>query len=111
MSLPYLTPEQKAEALKKAQKMRSKRTELRRALKQGEVSLAELLDREDDEIVTKMRVIYLLESLPKVGKVTAQKIMEEIGISMSRRVQGLGVRQREALLAKLTSREENKRRA
>lgn len=111
MPLPYLTPEQKAEALKKAQTMRSKRTELRRALKQGEISLAELLDREDDEIVTKMRVIYLLESLPKIGKVTAQKIMDEVGISMSRRVQGLGVRQKEALLARLMSKDENKRRA
>ncbi|HHV72227.1 MAG TPA: integration host factor [Clostridia bacterium] len=111
MPLPYLTPEQKAEALKKAQMMRSKRTELRKALKQGEITLEEILDRKDDEIVTKMRVIYLLESLPKVGKITAQKIMDDIGISRSRRVQGLGVRQKEALLARLASREENKRRA
>ena len=43
----------------------------------------------------------LIEALPGYGKAKAAKIMEELGISESRRVQGLGVRQREQLLAKL----------
>jgi ribosomal protein S13 len=42
-----------------------------------------------------------LESLPRIGKVRARQIMEEIGIDENRRVQGLGVRQKEALLNKL----------
>ncbi len=40
----------------------------------------------------------MLESLPGVGKVKARRTMEEIGISETRRVRGLGVQQREALL-------------
>ena len=40
----------------------------------------------------------MLESLPGVGKVKARRIMEEIGISETRRVAGLGAQQREALL-------------
>ena len=36
------------------------------------------------------------------GKAKAAKIMEELGISATRRVQGLGVRQREQLLEQLT---------
>jgi ribosomal protein S13 len=38
-------------------------------------------------------VASVLESLPGVGKVRARRIMEEIGISESRRVRGLGAQQ------------------
>jgi len=89
---------QRREALGKAQEMRSKRKRIRERLKKGDLSLEEALDRSNDEVVAKMRVAYLLASLPRVGKTTARKIMDEIGIDSSRRVQGLGKRQREALL-------------
>jgi len=103
MTLPKLTPEEKMEALAKAQRMRSERAELRKKLKKGEITLEEILNQADsDEIISKMRVIYLLQSLPKIGKVRSKKLMEEIGINESRRIQGLGVRQKEALLERLS---------
>lgn len=102
MALPVLTAEQKREALKKAQRMRSERAELRGQLKKGAISLEEVLAQSDDEVVARMRVAYLIESLPQIGKVTSKKIMEEIGINQNRRVQGLGKRQRSALLARLS---------
>ncbi|HCW50567.1 MAG TPA: integration host factor [Clostridiales bacterium] len=98
MTLPALTEGQRRAALGKAQEMRSRRRRLREQLKKGTMTLKEALDRSDDEVVAKMRVAYLLASLPRVGKTTARKIMEEIGIDSSRRVQGLGKRQKEALL-------------
>jgi len=98
MSLPKLTPEEKRRALAKAQEMRSRRAQLRRELKSGAITLAEVLAREDDEAVQKMRVSYLLQSLPHVGKVTTDKVMQDIGIHENRRVQGLGLRQRTELL-------------
>lgn len=101
MSLPQLSAEEKQKALKKAQEMRSKRAELRLKLKSGEVSLQEVLDKSDDEVVARMRVAYLIQSLPQVGKITSKKIMEEIGINENRRVQGLGKRQKSALLERL----------
>ena len=65
----------------------------------GSTSLKELLDEADrEEVVGKMKVLTLLESLPGVGKVRARRLMEEIGISESRRVRGLGAQQRDALL-------------
>ncbi|NPV71670.1 MAG: integration host factor [Firmicutes bacterium] len=100
MALPELTAKEKKAALEKAQVMRKKRSELRAALKKGTVDFGKVLDG-DDEITARMRVAYLLKSLPRVGKVKAQKIMEEVGIDESRRVQGLGKRQKEALLARL----------
>jgi ribosomal protein S13 len=51
----------------------------------------------DDGTLGKMKVSTVLESLPGVGKVRAQKIMEELDISASRRVRGLGSKQRELL--------------
>lgn len=100
MAVPNLSTAERAEALAKAQEMRTKRMELRKELKAGKISLAEVLKR-DDEIVSRMKVKYLLESLPNVGKITAVSIMEEIGINESRRVQGLGKRQKTLLLEKL----------
>jgi len=101
MGIPSLSPKQRREALEKAQLMRKKRAELRTKLKAGEITLEEVLNDTDNEAITKMRVSYLLESLPQIGKVTAQRIMEEIGITENRRVQGLGKRQRDELLKKI----------
>ncbi len=102
LKLPVLTLNEKKEALEKAQKMRSERKEIREQLKTGRMALSEVLSRDNDEVMGKMRVAYLLASLPRVGKTTAKKVMDEIGIDESRRVQGLGKRQKEALLARFT---------
>jgi DNA uptake protein ComE-like DNA-binding protein len=102
MALPNLSPEEKKKALEKAQVMRKARAELRQQLKKGKVQFAEVLKGEDP-VVQRMKVSYLLKSLPRVGKVKAEKIMEEVGIDESRRVQGLGKRQREALLERFSN--------
>jgi len=97
---PVLTPEQRAAALEKAAAARRARAELKERLKLGSITLAEVLEQgQDDELVGKTKVLAVLESLPGVGKVKARRTMEEIGIADSRRVRGLGVQQREALLA------------
>ena len=101
MAIPNLSQEERAKALAKAQQMRSKRTELRTRLKSGEITVEDVLKDIDNEVVSRMRVKYLLESLPQVGKVTAVKIMEEVGIDEARRVQGLGTRQMTDLLERL----------
>ena len=54
----------------------------------------------DNEIIGKMKVSALLESLPGVGRVRARQIMDEVGISESRRVRGLGSNQAAALIAR-----------
>lgn len=101
MALPELTPEQRAAALEKAAAARKARAELKERLKRGGTNLKQVLkDAETDEILGKMKVSALLEALPKVGKVKAQEIMSELEIAPTRRVRGLGARQRTALLAK-----------
>jgi hypothetical protein len=102
MPLPTLTPEQRQQALEKAAEARRKRAELKGQLKSGNVTLAEVLKRDDDDTVGKMKVASVLESLPGTGKVRARKIMEKLDISSSRRVRGLGSKQKDALLAEFS---------
>lgn len=98
MALPPLTPEQRADALAKAAKARRVRAEVKNRLKHSGASLTDVIEQgRTDDIVGKMRVTALLESMPGVGKVRARQIMERLGISESRRVRGLGANQAAAL--------------
>ena len=101
LALPTLTDEQRKAALEKAAQARHARAELREKVKTGKVSLKEVLDS-TDPIAERMKVSALIESLPGYGKAKAAKIMDELGISATRRVKGLGARQREQLLEALT---------
>ena len=101
MPLPQLTDEQRKAALEKAAAARHARAELREKIKQGEISLEEVLNSEDP-IASRMKVSALIESLPGYGKAKAAKIMDELAISSTRRVKGLGARQREQLLEVLS---------
>jgi len=101
MALPKLSLEEKRRALKKAQEVRSKRAKIRQNLKKGKTTIREVLSNINDDVVAKMRVVYLLESLPRIGKVKTKKIMNDIGIDETRRIQGLGNRQKQALIERL----------
>jgi hypothetical protein len=97
MPLPTLTEEQRRDALAKAAEARRKRAEIKAQLKNGTLGLSEILRRSDEEVLGKMKVSAMLEALPGVGKVRAHKVMEELGISPTRRVRGLGDKQKLAL--------------
>ena len=99
VALPQLTDEQRAAALEKAAAARRSRAELKERLKRGGTTLKQVLvDAESDEALAKLKVSALLESLPGVGKVRAAALMDQFEIAPSRRVRGLGERQRQALL-------------
>jgi len=101
VALPPLTPEQRAAALEKAAVARRERAAVKNRLKYAQGSLAEVIaDGKDNDVVGKMKVSALLESLPGVGLVRARQIMQEVGISESRRVRGLGQNQISALLSR-----------
>lgn len=99
---PSLSPDDRRAALEKAAAARRQRAELKDKLKMGSITLKELLDQAArDEVVGKMKVVAVLESLPGVGKVKARRLMADVGISESRRIQGLGDNQRRKLFEKL----------
>jgi transposase len=98
VALPSLTPEQRAAALAKAAEARRERAEVKNRLKHSGASLSEVLkEGEKNDVIGKMKVSALLESMPGVGKVRATQIMERIGIAENRRVRGLGANQIAAL--------------
>lgn len=101
MALPPLTPQQRADALAKAAEARRERAAWKHRLKYGGLSVREVVEQARvNDILGKLKVVDMLESLPGVGPVKAAAAMDEIGISPSRRLRGLGDKQIEALRAR-----------
>jgi len=104
VALPSLTPEQRQAALDKAAASRRERAAVKNRLKHSGASIADVLaEGEHNDVVGKMRVSDLLQSMPGVGKVRAKSIMERLNIAESRRVRGLGVKQVAALVAEFSA--------
>lgn len=98
MALPPLTPEQRRAALDKAAASRRERAEIKNRLKNSGASIVDVLrEGETNEVIGKMRVVDLLQSMPGLGKVRARQLMDRLGIAESRRVRGLGSKQVAAL--------------
>ncbi len=98
-NLPPMSDEQRALALEKAAAARRQRAEIKALLKTGSLTLSEVFDRADeDDIVAGTKVYPLVASMPRMGKIKATRLMEELGIPDNRRIRGLGPRQRENLL-------------
>lgn len=96
---PVLSVLQRQQALEKAALSRKKRAAIKIKLKNGELSFQDVLDlAKTDQIIAKMRVRELIESVPGVGKIRAAVMMEKLEISLTRRIQGLGVHQLNALM-------------
>lgn len=93
MPAPTMTPEQRAAALEKARIVRAQRSELTTKLSMGVMSPEEALDKADDPVIGRMKVKSFVNALPGYGKVKTEKLMEELGIPESRRIQGLGSKQ------------------
>lgn len=98
-NLPEMTDEQRRAALERAAQARRDRTEFKRLVKKGEVSLADALA---DDRARRIHVHEFLMCIPGIGKVSADDIMRKLGIAENRRVQGLGSRQREGIIELVT---------
>ncbi|MGN6088716.1 MAG: integration host factor, actinobacterial type [Actinomycetes bacterium] len=98
MPLPPLSPEQRAAALEKAAAARRERAEVKNRLKHSGASIGEVIRAgQTNDVIGKMKVSALLESMPGVGKVRARQIMTRVGIADTRRVRGIGANQLAAL--------------
>ncbi len=99
MNLPQLSPQDREDARIKALAARALRSRAKQDLKTGLTSVAAILEKAATEpALDRLKVCDLLEALPGIGKVRATVIMSELGIAPTRRVRGLGVHQRRALV-------------
>ncbi|WP_427174966.1 integration host factor, actinobacterial type [Arthrobacter sp. 92] len=99
MSLPPLTPGERGDALNKAAAARAARAAAKEKLKSGALSVDDLISSgASDPAIARMKVSEMLEALPGIGRVRAAAMMDELGIAASRRLRGLGIHQRRALV-------------
>lgn len=98
-SIPKLTEEQRRENLEKAMRAR-RRSSILKQVSSGELTVSDVISMADegDEDVARMRVFTLLKAVPGYGFAKTQRIMRRIGISESRRIRGLGARQRSEII-------------
>lgn len=99
---PALSQEQRVLASRLAVANRRRRAEVKKQVKSGELSLAELFAlAENEDCIAQMRAFDLISALPAVGEVKAAKIMAAGNIAQTRRIRGLGPKQRETLFKAL----------
>lgn len=99
MTAPSRTPEQRAEALERALEARRERALIRARLKSGDLQPREVLESCDHNVAWgALPIRAFLTALPGVGVAKADAIMRDIDIAESRRLRGLGERQRLELL-------------
>ena len=100
-SKPLAAPErslvQRMEALERANRIRSRRAQLKRDLKAGRQPIHELLLDPPDSLQT-AKVFDLLLAVPKYGRVKVNKILSSCRISPSKTLGGLSERQRTELV-------------
>ncbi len=98
---PSATPErshqQRMEALRRANGIRSDRARLKERLRNGELAIVEVLV-DPPEYVHTAKVFDLLLAVPKFGRVKTNKLLERCRVSPSKTVIGLTPRQRKELL-------------
>lgn len=103
-SVPTLTDKERKAALDKALEARKKRSLALKELKQGKISLEDLLETQDD-CLRRIKIYDLLRVYKGIGNTKARKIMRELHIAETRRIAGLGKHQHAALLDFLRERE------
>src|ERR671934_2594236 len=94
---PLRSLDQRMEALKRANDIRVKRAKLKKDLKDGQVSIEEIL-RDPPEYVSTAKVFDMLMAVPKFGRVKAARFLNQCRISQSKTVGGLSERQRAELI-------------
>ena len=88
------------DALQRANRIRTRRAQLKRDLKAGRASIHELL-RKPPEWVETAKVFDMLLAVPKYGRVKANRILQQCRISPSKTIGGLSERQRTELVQQL----------
>jgi hypothetical protein len=97
---PERSLDQRMEALKRANHIRSKRAQLKRDLKAGKARIQTLLLDPPDYVLT-AKVLDMLLAVPKYGRVKTNRILNQCRISPSKTIGGLSERQRAELVAQL----------
>jgi hypothetical protein len=97
---PERSLDQRMDALKRANDIRSARAQLKRDLKAGRKSIHELLDSPPEFVLT-AKVFDMLLAVPKYGRVKTNRVLNQCRISPAKTIGGLSERQRKELVSLL----------
>lgn len=89
---PKLSKRFRRKAGKKAVAARQERAKIKSEIASGEINFFELFDNPSTAIA-RMKMVDLLQSVPGIGQIRAESIMDRAKISHSRRIGGVGHRQ------------------
>jgi hypothetical protein len=98
---PARSPDQRMDALKRANDIRVRRAKLKKDLKLGRARIDSIL-RDPPEYVATAKVFDMLMAVPKFGRVKATRFLNQARISQSKTVGGLSDRQRSELIGLLS---------
>lgn len=98
MSFHNLSPQAKKKGLKKAREVKKGRAQLKHCLKNGRHDLQDVFrDKKIFDLACNMKLVELIGSLPGMGKLSAEKLQEKLGISLTKKTGGLGKNQKQKL--------------
>jgi hypothetical protein len=84
---------QRMDALKRANRIRTRRAELKRDLKARRVSIRDVI-LDPPEWLETAKILAILLATPKYGRVKASKLLQVVMVSPSKTIGGLSQRQR-----------------
>ena len=99
-SAPARSLDQRMDALKRANDIRTARAKLKKDLKAGKANIHALLLDPPDYVLT-AKVFDMLLAVPKYGRVKTNRILNQCRISPSKTIGGLSERQRGELVSQL----------
>jgi len=94
---PERSQQQRMDALRRANDIRSERARIKERLRRGELGISEVLG-DPPVCVHTAKVLDLLLAVPKFGRVKANRLLERCRVSPAKTVNGLTPRQRKELL-------------
>ena len=97
---PERSLDQRMDALKRANNIRTARAQLKRDLKAGRTTITDVLGDPPDYLVT-AKVFDMLLAVPKYGRVKTNRILKQCKVSPAKTIGGLSDRQRQELVSLL----------
>jgi len=97
MNAPHISKEKRDAALIKARDYKAQRAEIKQSIKKGLVEFNTFFSEDYcfNDIISNMKLIDMIKSIPGVGDVKAQKILKYLSISWRKTIKGLGKKQKE----------------
>jgi hypothetical protein len=94
---PQRSLDQRLDALRRANEIRSLRAQLKKELKSGALSVEKVISEPKDFVLT-AKVFDIIVAAPKYGKVKATRLLNQCRISQGKTLGGLSTRQRDELV-------------